>query len=498
MLFNSYMFIFVFLPAAVAGFFLIARVGGKRIAQAWLVAVSLAFYSWDNPALLLPLILGSAVGNYCFGLLLGREGASAKGRVFLAVGVAANLALLGYFKYANFFADNLQGIFPSLPKLDPILLPLGISFYTFQQIAYLVDAYRGLTREYDFLRYCLFVKFYPQLVAGPIVHHGEILPQFAQDRIYKPHAGNFAVGITIFVIGLFKKVLIADQIGPTATLVFDAAAGGHLPTFAEAWLGTAAYAFQIYFDFSGYSDMAIGLGRMLGIRIPLNFASPYKAVNIIDFWRRWHMTLSRFLRDYLYFSLGGNRKGKVRRYVNLMLTMLLGGLWHGAGWTFLVWGGLHGTYLCINHGWHALMRALGRDPNARGSFAGRAGGWAVTFLAVLVAWVFFRARGFDAAWRMLSAMMGLRGLDMAIPFRAATPLLASAGLLAWVVLAPNTQQWLASFKPAYAAEKGPDAMSLPRRFRWRPIPPLACATAVAAVIILMKLRGASEFIYWQF
>ncbi len=493
MLFTTYQFVLLFLPAVVAAFYLAARLGGRWAALAWLAAASLTFCCWDDPARLLPPILASVAANYLFGVLLGRPLPALWRKLVLAAGVAGNVAFLGYYKYANFIADNL-----GLGRLGQIALPLGISFYTFQQIAYLVDVYRAAARPRDALRYALFITFFPKLTAGPIVYHDQMLPQLLADDFGRPRASNFSVGLTIFVIGMVKKVAIADQLAPMANVVFGAAAGGAVPTFADAWLAALAYTLQIYFDFSGYSDMAIGLGRVVGIRLPLNFASPYKATNIVEFWRRWHMTLSRFLRDYLYIPLGGNRKGKPRRYVNLMLTMLIGGLWHGAGWTFVAWGGLHGAYLCINHGWRALRGRAWRGATAPPSRAGRAAAWAATFLAVLAAWVFFRAADLGSAWRMLSAMAGLHGLDFATTIRSASPALLCLALLAWVLLAPNTQQWMASFKPAFAANEGPDAAALPRKLRWRPARAVACVMAIAAVYVLMKLGGASNFIYWQF
>ena len=349
MLFNSYEFIFLFLPIVLLGFHLIGKQGHHRVAIAWLVGASLFFYGWWNPAYLL-LMLFSVLFNYSVGVSLSNtSGRKLLSKTILTIGVSVNLAILGYFKYANFFVDNLNALSGTNLILNEVILPLAISFFTFQQIAYLVDAYRGKTKEYNFLHYCLFVTFFPQLIAGPIVHHKEMLPQFAKDAVYKLRSKHLAIGITIFALGLFKKVVLADGVSVYATPVFNAAEAGVMLTFFEAWGGALAYTFQLYFDFSGYSDMAIGIARMFGIRLPLNFNSPYKATSIIDFWRRWHITLSRFLRDYLYIPLGGSRKGRVRRYINLMTTMILGGLWHGAGWTFLLWGALHGFYLMINH-----------------------------------------------------------------------------------------------------------------------------------------------------
>jgi alginate O-acetyltransferase complex protein AlgI len=350
MLFNSYTFIFIFLPITLLVFFSIGGKGHHRIAIAWLVAASLFFYGWWNPAYL-SLILGSILFNYAVGVALSNLQAQSSAshltkKIILSFGILVNLFLLAYFKYANFFVDNLNSLSGSNFHLQTIILPLAISFFTFQQITYLVDAYKGETREYNFLHYCLFVTFFPQLIAGPIVHHREMLPQFVKNTIYKFNHQHLAIGLTIFFIGLFKKVVLADGVAVYATPVFEAAEQGVMLTFFEAWAGALAYTFQLYFDFSGYSDMAIGIARMFGIRLPLNFNSPYKSVNIIEFWRRWHITLSRFLRDYLYIPLGGNRKGKFRRYINLMITMLLGGLWHG--WLDICYVGSFAWFLFNN------------------------------------------------------------------------------------------------------------------------------------------------------
>ncbi len=349
--FSSYVFIFLFAPLAIGLFFLIAH-RSRRLAAGWLLLASLFFYGWWNPVYV-PLLLLSITFNYVIGAALANSGR----RALLAFGIAANLALLGYYKYAGLFAGTLDDAFGAgFGDLD-IVLPLGISFFTFTQIAFLVDARRGGARAYDPVHYGLFVTYFPHLIAGPLYHHKEIVPQFARAEFYKPALDNMAVGASIFAIGLFKKLVLADSIGLFATEIFESAAGGPEPALLEAWGGALAFGLQIYFDFSGYSDMAIGVSRMLGVRLPINFHSPYKAASIIDFWRRWHMTLSRFLRHYLYIPLGGNRKGGARRYANLMIVMLLGGLWHGAGWTFALWGGLHGLYLMVNHGWRAVMGA---------------------------------------------------------------------------------------------------------------------------------------------
>jgi len=419
MLFNSVEFIFVFLPLVLLVFYLVGSRGKHRVAISWLVGASLFFYGWWNPAYL-GLMLGSILFNYAMGALLAGGRDASHTRFLLALGVACNLFVLGYFKYANFFVDNFNGLIGSSYHLETIILPLAISFFTFQQITFLVDASRGETREYNFLHYSLFVTFFPQLIAGPIVHHREMLPQFAKDSIYRVNQSSLAIGVAIFLLGLFKKVVLADGVAAYATPVFAAAESGEVITFFEAWAGALAYTFQLYFDFSGYSDMAIGIARMFNIHLPLNFNSPYKAVNIIEFWRRWHMTLSRFLRDYLYFPLGGNRKGPSRRYLNLMVTMLLGGLWHGAGWTFVAWGFMHGLLLVINHAWHGLRRYLGSEPGSLG-LPGRGVAWLVTFLSVVVSWVMFRAESFDSATNILQGMAGMNGFVLPAQIAAIIP-----------------------------------------------------------------------------
>ncbi len=511
MLFNSYEFIFLFLPLGWAVFYWLAGRGWRQAALGWLVAASLGFYAWWNPVYL-PLLGVLIVFNYVVGVALSRHAGTRPGRWLLAFGIAVDLGVLAYYKYANFFVDNLDALTGAGLRLEHIVLPLAISFFTFQKIAYLVDAYRGEAREYRFLHFCLFVTFFPQLIAGPIVHHRDIIPQFARDAVYRISRLDLAVGITLFTIGLFKKAVLADGIAVYANPVFAAAAAGAQPTLFESWGGVLAYTFQLYFDFSGYSDMAIGAARIFGIRLPLNFNSPYRATSIVDFWRRWHMTLSRFLRDYLYIALGGNRHGPLRRHLNLIATMLLGGLWHGAGWNFVVWGGLHGAYLTINHAW---SQRRGKRPASRG---GRLAGWALTFFAVVLAWVFFRATSLDAALRLLAGMAGLNGVSLpeAIALRLpglAAPLqalgvaftpggggqfvatwawIAALAPIAW--LAPNSQQWLRAYRPALGARPAAPAPG----WRWRPTPRWALAVGALSGIGVLTLSHVTEFLYFQF
>ncbi len=403
MLFTSLHFALLFLPVVFAGFFLIGR-RSHTLAAAWLFAASVFFYGYWMPEFT-ALLLGSICWNYLVGRNIGRlvdADRRPQAKHWLIAGITLDLALLAYFKYANFFVDNISAVFGLDLHLARIVLPIGISFFTFTQIAFLADAWQKGIREYAFIHYGLFVTYFPHLIAGPVLHHAQMMPQFREAATYRPNLGNISAGLCIFAIGLFKKVVLADGISPYADSVFDAAAAGATPDFTEAWLGALAYTFQLYFDFSGYSDMAIGLSWMFNVRLPFNFNSPYKAGNISEFWRRWHMSLSAFLRDYLYIPLGGNKLGRIRRHFNLMTTMLLGGLWHGAGWPFVIWGGLHGLYLVINHGFRAVagpsLSAMQRN------LAYRVGSWALTMLAVIIAWVFFRAVNFEAAARILSGM----------------------------------------------------------------------------------------------
>ena len=411
MLFNSYEFLLAFLPICLGSYYAISRLISQRAAITWLALCSMFFYGWWNPAYVW-LMAGSIFVNYGFGLLLAGKYRS---RIILALSIGLNLVLLGYYKYTDFFIANLNELAGLDWQLHNIILPLGISFFTFTQIAYLVDVYRGEVREYRITDYFLFVTYFPHLIAGPIIHHKEMMPQFANKAVDQMTARNITAGLVLFTIGLAKKILIADRVMVYVAPVFSAAEHGASLTFFEAWGGALAYTMQLYFDFSGYVDMALGISLLFGFRLPINFNSPYKSTNIIDFWRRWHMTLSRFLRDYLYFGLGGNRKGAFRRYLNLWLTMLLGGLWHGAGWTFVMWGAMHGAYLCVNHGWRTLCknRAPVLPEFARTLLYG-----GITFLAVVIAWVFFRADSFTGAIQILKGMAGYNGATLPIKYAA--------------------------------------------------------------------------------
>jgi alginate O-acetyltransferase complex protein AlgI len=501
MLFSSYTFLLQFLPATVLAF-AAARRHSPRAGILVLLGASLLFYGTWHPVYL-TLLLASIMFNFGLGLLMED---AARRRAVGILGVTLNLAMLGYFKYTNFILDAF-GALSGLPFAD-IVLPLGISFFTFQQIAYLVDVMRGAKAERDIVSYVLFVSFFPHLIAGPLVHHTEMIPQFKRGR-----SGRSAVlaarGLAIFAAGLFKKVVIADNLAQFVTPVFAHVDAGGGITAWWAWLATLAYTLQIYFDFSGYSDMAIGLALLFGIRLPVNFRSPYKAASIIDFWRRWHITLSRFLRDYLYIPLGGNRLGEQRRYLNLLVTMLLGGLWHGAGWNFLVWGGLHGAYLAGNHLWRGWRAQVLRSPvwlampRALAILS-----WAATFLAVVIAWVFFRAKTMAGAGRMLGGLFGasqdsssyvssgiLRVMDLPILVDADQLWLIGTGIVAMalaIALAlPNVPQ-IFRYREY---RRGPETGAC---VRWRPSAGWATITALALSISLFGMWQRLEFLYFQF
>lgn len=502
MLFNSFEFVFLFLPLTLLIFFLIGNRGNHKLAIAWVVTASLFFYGWWNPAYL-GLLIFAILFNYFVGYAINQRFTIPISKQFLLIlGIVGNLLLLGYFKYANFFVANLNHLSGTNFHLHQIILPLAISFFTFEQIAFLVDVYRGETTEYSFLNYCLFVTFFPRLLAGPIIRHQEVIPQFTKRTIYRFNPEDVAVGVTIFLLGLFKKVILADNIVTYANPVFNAAAQGTSLTFYEAWIGALAYSFQLYFDFSGYSDMAIGVARMFGIKLPLNFDSPYKAVNIIDFWRRWHITLSNFLRDYLYIPLGGNRQGKFRRNINLMITMLLGGLWHGAGWTFVFWGGLHGIYLCINHQWRSFRKSLGHDLR-QSNWWGRGLGCIITFVAVVVAWVFFRAENMKVALAILKPMFGTNGFSFSVyVVPSVKQELLKYFILIWFL--PNTQQWLLKYTPSLNQPLSELSSSwndrLWKKFQWRPNTAFGLILGVLAFIVTKTFLNApqSEFLYFNF
>jgi alginate O-acetyltransferase complex protein AlgI len=515
MLFNSFGFILLFLPITAAIFFILAK-RSHQLAATSLALASIFFYGWWDYRYV-PLLLASICVNYGLGWRIAHSARETSKR-WLICAVAANLFLLAYFKYADFYITSVNYLTGANLSALHIILPIGISFFTFTQIAFLVDTYQGKVKEYRFAHYVLFVTYFPHLIAGPVLHHKEMMPQFGDPATYKYSSKNMAVGLSIFAMGLAKKVLIADGLAVHASFFFDKTDN---PSLLLAWGGVLAYTFQLYFDFSGYSDMAIGLSRMFGIKLPLNFNSPYKAASIIDFWRRWHMTLSRFLRDYLYFALGGNKKGSARRYANLMATMVLGGLWHGAGWNFVIWGALHGVYLMLNHAWvnlAAQLRFLGRSPV-----------WAIfsvtlTFIAVSFAWVFFRASDLGRATAIVQGMVAIYGV--ALPDSIGAHLggfktvLENFGITfylgggtrfiqtySWVLVAafiafllPNTQQIMDKFEPAldYQSDRDSATGLIAQKISWTPGGKWAFVIGVLLVASLLLLNRPSEFLYFQF
>ena len=516
MIFSSYSFVLAFLPLVLAGVAVLQPLG-RRVLLVFLILASLVFYGWWNwHYLWVP--LASIAFNYAAGHLIvtARDGGRARRAAWIAgLGVAGNLAFLAVFKYGLFAVSNANWAFGASMGWWQIALPLGISFFTFQQIAYLIDLKRGDVESHDLVGYMLFVTFFPQLIAGPIVHHREMMPQFESGRAGRLDADLAARGLAIFVLGLAKKVLIADHVSGYVGPVFDAAEAGVAVPLLEAWAGALSYSFQIYFDFSAYCDMAIGLGLMFGVRLPINFFSPYKATGPIEFWRRWHITLSRFLRDYLYFPLGGNRKGPARRYANLMIVMVLGGLWHGAGWTFVLWGLLHGGALALNHLWRSLR---GVEAPARGWM--RPPSVLACFLFVTVAWVFFRAGSMEGAVAMLTGMVGGHGVVLPVSYaghlgpladlftgwggrfeevwlhQGSSQALWLAGLAAIAWFLPNTLQW-ASYDPDPAAGEAVPAGRW-RLLAWRPSVPWAVALSLLGLVCLVFMSRTGEFLYFRF
>lgn len=483
MLFNSFAFIFLFLPLSLGGYFVLAKANRHVLARAWLVVSSLIFYGYWNFSYV-PLLLISIALNFVFGMLIrSQEYGSRLSTFYMMLGVGINLALLAFYKYTKLFLSTLNYWHVTNVAVPDIVLPLGISFFTFTQIAYLVDVYREERAEYQPVSYSLFVTFFPHLIAGPVLYHKAVVPQLQSDLRARFSVRSVSTGLAMFTIGLAKKVLIADNVAAYVGPVFSHAANATMP---EAWIGVTAYALQIFFDFSGYSDMAFGLARMMNIRIPTNFNSPYKASSIIDFWQRWHTSLSYFLRSYLFMPIVGYSLSGARQAMGLMLTMLLGGLWHGADWTFMIWGGLHGCFLIVNHLWRKLKIKLNRHFCIT-----------LTFICVAVSFAFFRAESVAGGCEMVKAMFGFHGmaipqnlallnkLHLNLPIREGQTymvggfksVLVIAFLLLVVSWMPSTDEIAAKFKPTR---------------RWM------VALSVLLSTSLLSLNRVSSFIYYQF
>ncbi len=485
MLFNSYIYILIFLPIVLLVYFYLNKQKLLVASKAWLVASSLFFYSYWNPKYLILIIL-SIVFNFAIGSVFSKKILGKKSsKTVLFIGISFNLLLLGYYKYYNFFVENIDSYLGLNLQIKTIVLPLAISFFTFQQIAYLVDSYKGETKEYDFLNYILFVSFFPQLIAGPIVHHKEMMPQFAnlKNKIFSPH--NFSKGLFILAMGLFKKVVIADTLALWANNGYN----NHMEmSFFNAWIVTLAYTFQLYFDFSGYTDMAIGSALMFNIKLPINFNSPYKSLSLQDFWRRWHMTLSRWLKDYIYIPLGGNRKGEFRAILNLIITFFLGGLWHGAGWTFVFWGLLHGTGLAVFKLWKKLNINFPKFVAI-----------AITFLFVHIGWVFFRSENFDQAKYILSGLIGLNGINLPLSWQTSLAFLKNTGIHFTDCYEFYGTFWETTVLFAlvsYIVFKKPNSMEIAKKFDTTY--GYLILTAFLFAISFFGMNTISEFLYFNF
>jgi alginate O-acetyltransferase complex protein AlgI len=538
MLFNSYEFILGFLPLVVGLFYVFGRVS-RTAALRWVIFASLVFYAWWRP-LNVAIILPSIIINYVLARQLVKlvqdETKARAARVTLIAGILFNVAFLGYFKYTNFLVGATNDVFGTSFIFNQVILPLGISFITFQKIAFLIDVHGKRVTSFRFADYALFVLFFPQLIAGPIVHYREMMPQF-QNATCRFDRINFAVGLTLFCFGLFKKAFLADGIAPYVTPIYERAAHGDPVSLVPALMAALGFTLQIYFDFSGYSDMAIGIGRLFGVRLPANFDSPLRATSIIDYWLRWHMTLTRFLTAYIYNPMSlwltrrrmsrglpplGGRNTTLSAFITLLafptiVTMAVSGIWHGAGYTYIVWGLLHGAMLSINHGWRLLQTKLGRA-RAAPSRAALAGSFLLTFTCIVVAMVLFRAPTIKGAGGIFAGILGRNGIGFpasiyehlgplhdvlewtgggpeawwgAVDFIALSAYLVA--LLAIALLAPNTGQILARYEPALGLKTGGLT-----RLSWTPSLKWALAVAIVAFAAILRLGGPSEFLYWQF
>lgn len=543
MLFNSYLFIFGFFPVALAGFFALGS-RSRNWALAWLILASLVFYAWWRPFNVL-IIAPAVLINLGIARLLQRltaeKARASMARAVLLLGIAFNIAFLGYFKYANFAGTVMNDLAGTNFVLTQVILPLGISFITFQKIAFLIDVHAGRIQSFSLRDFCLFVLFFPQLIAGPIVHYREMMPQF-QKLACRFDKVDVSVGLTLLVVGLFKKVVLADGVAAHVTPIYEAAAAGGVVSLLPAWIAAVGFTLQIYFDFSGYSDMALGLARCFGIRLPANFNSPLKASNIVDFWLRWHMTLTRFLTAYLFNPLVlwltrrrlekglpglGGRQTSWSAFFQLLvgptiLTMLVSGFWHGAGYLFILWGLVHGIYLSINHGWRLVGPRLWSSKASYARFMQPVGS-VLTFVCVAASMVLFRSSTGTAASEVLKGMVGLNG--MSLPQKVLEHLGPLAGVLqhfvtatgagtgrelyvaiAWVaglllvaLTSPNSMQLTSRYEPALGVKATPASKDrFAQASAWSPSVSWAFVVSAFAVAGILSLGGKSEFLYWQF
>jgi D-alanyl-lipoteichoic acid acyltransferase DltB (MBOAT superfamily) len=518
MLFNSYEFIFVSLPVVVAVFFALGR-ASRVWALRWVIAASLFFYAWWRPLNVL-IIAPSVLINFVLARVLQRlnkQGRRSTAKAVLLVGIAFNVAFLGYFKYSNFLVGAINDAFGTQMFLARIILPLGISFITFQKIAFLIDVHAGRVESFTLQDYCLFVLFFPQLIAGPIVHYREMMPQFhgVSCRFDKD---NVSVGVTLFAFGLFQKLFLADNVARFVTPIYEQATSGSSIALLSAWFAAVGFTLQVYFDFSGYTNMALGIARFFGVRLPPNFNSPLRTTSIIDFWQRWHMTLTRFLTAYIYNPLAlwmtRRRATRVRSgfvgpskgpgaFIELLmfpilLTMLVSGIWHGAGYTFILWGVLHGLFLTVNHAWRLLGPKLWRDKSHYERFMQPAG-FIITFACVAASMVIFRSANLKTATDLLQGMLGLHGLGLrsGIGLKRVAIWIAALAFIAFTC--PNTLQILSRYEPALGWKPSPhDGVTAKTRILWGPSLMWAAAVSIIASIGILYLGGQSEFLYWQF
>lgn len=469
MLFNSLTYLYAFLPIAVVIFRLCGRCNNKNMLHLWLIACSFFFYAWWNPAYVW-VLFASVAWNYVASKTI-------RDKTTLTVAIIGNLALLGYVKYANFFVDSMNAAFDLGWSLETVILPLAVSFFTFQQIAYLVDLHKKKAKSMTLIEYALFVSFFPQLIAGPIVHERDVMPQFRAKTFGKVSGNMLVAGLTVLSIGLFKKAVLGDSIGGIVDPIYTDLAAGSAVGIKGSVAATLGYGLQLYFDFSGYTDMALGSAMLFGIRLPENFLSPYKATNVREFWRRWHITLSEFLRDYLYIPLGGSRGTPLRTMTSLMITMLLGGLWHGAGWGFVLWGGVHGAYLCIAHIWKTECKPM--HPLAA---------WGVTFCAVQSAWILFRAQSLTAVPLLWQSVRG-GGINVITDGQLTLLFLSTL----FVLTLPNTAEFMGN---SQKKEQETESISVP--LHWHNSSAWGFAIGCIALAGIVFVSTAKEFIYFQF
>ena len=506
MLFHESIFIFAFLPLVVPLYLLFKIKLDTKISIIFLGIASIIFYGyWDIKYV--PLLIISIIFNYFIGQKLIKE--LNKNTLILSVAIFINLFLLILFKYSSMIINNINTIFNFNFNLNYPDLPLGISFFTFLQIAYIVDCSKAKVKKTSFSSYFLFVSFFPHLIAGPLVHHKDLIPQFSGKS--KKIVENISVGLIIFGIGLFKKLVLSEYVSGSSDNMFNSVENGIMPTFVEAWIGVISFTLLIYFDFSAYSDMAIGLSKMLGIRLPENFNSPYKSVNIIEFWKRWHITLSNFLKNYLYIPLGGNRFGELKKYRNILIVMILAGLWHGANWTFVLWGTIHGCFLLINHYW---QKKKFFNINYYISFC-------LTFISIMIAWVPFRSLSITSAINVYKGMLGQFGFVLPEHYikilpHSFTEILLKLGiqfshvngyggknqiivlimLLFFVFKLPNTQEIFQKYRPILGQNKNEYSTFL----KWEPTLKSSIIIGIIfSYLLLLVIQGKSgEFIYFQF